>query len=376
MVGGMGLAGTETYLMNIYRNINREKLQFDFLTYEMNEINNHYYEEIENLGGKIHKLRLTNKWSFLNVINDIRKLLKNENYIAVHAHTKYNSGFAVFAAWLEGVKIRIVHSHNTGNEQNKTSIFNDIYRKTMYFVINNYANNFCACSLKAAEQLFTPFNIKNHYRFLPNAVEFDKFLKIEPNEIEGLKDTLKIEGNKKIIGHIGRFVEIKNHEFIINLFVRLLNQDKNLHLVLIGDGPLRLKVEDKIKSLKIQENISVLGLRSDVPEIMNILDVFILPSLFEGLGIVLLEAQAAGLPCIVSENIQPEADMGLGLMHLIHLDNFNQWVSAIIENKGNKIRNKELIKEAIKNSPYILSDVVEKFYNLYGLTNLANKNCT
>lgn len=374
IVGGMGLAGTETYLMNIYRNLDRQELQFDFLTYDTNEMNNHYYEEIESLGGKVFKLKLINKWNFPSIINDICKLLKKENYIAVHAHTKYNSGFAIIAAWMTGVKIRIVHSHNTGNEQKETTIYNKVYRKVMYLLINNFANNFCACSLKAAEQLFTPRNIKLRYRFLPNAVEFDKFLNVKQEEIEAQNFILNLPLNTTIVGHVGRFVELKNHDFIIELFVKVLCKDENFHLILIGDGPLRLKIEDKIKLLGIENKVSILGLRNDVPVIMNILDIFLLPSLFEGLGIVLLEAQVAGLPCVVSENIQPEADLGLGLIKWINLNHMSQWVDAIIEKRGNKIKNKELIQEAIINSPYNLLDVVSKFYDLYGVSNLINKN--
>lgn len=371
IVGGMGLGGTETFLMNIYRNLNREEVQFDFVIYKGNEHKSHYEEEIKILGGKI--LLLPNpsiKKPFITILR-LKKILVDNQYIAVHTHTKFNSGFALIAAWLCRVKIRVAHSHNTGGG-NQISALEKIYQKVMYWSINVFATSYSACSKKAAEHLFTNTNIKKHYRFIPNAVDFKSFFETSLEGAKQLKSSFGILENRKIIGHVGRFGKAKNHEFIVKMFAQLLQKDSSFCLILIGDGPSRANVEETIKLLGITESVKVLGQRNDVPQLMNMMDLFILPSNYEGLGIVLLEAQTAGLPCVVSENIQPEADMDMGLMHWVNLNNMPLWIDTIIANKESKIYEKDQIRNIIMKSSYVLSSVVNKFYELYGLDELKS----
>lgn len=220
---------------------------------------------------------------------------------------------------------------------------------------------------KAAEHLFNENNIKNNYNFIPNAVDFNIIINVNNEDLTQLKKSINLQPDSKIIGHIGRYGKAKNHEFIIDMFSELIEVDDSFCLLLIGDGPSRTLIENKVKTLGISENVKVLGLRNDVPQILNILDLFILPSLYEGLGIVLLEAQAAGLPCVVSENIQPEADMGLDLMHWVDLNNLSTWKSTITKNIDGKLKDKNKIRKVINDSPFVLSSVVNQFYKLYEL---------
>jgi len=366
VVAGMGLGGTETYLMNIYRNIDREKVQFDFLTYYEEGESGYYDDEIIKMGGKIHNISSVTKAGFIRFINEIQQVLRNGNYTVIHAHTTHNIGFTMFAAKLENINIRIAHAHNTKVGGNVT-VIQKMYRKIMYIWINRYANKFCACSAKASEHLFTSKNIEKNYTYLPNSVDLDPFVIKSSREGKSLKEVLKIPKNSKIIGHVGRYGKAKNHEFIITMFNTLLQKRKDLYLILIGDGATRSKIETQIKKLGIQEHIKILGLRSDVVDLMQIMDVFILPSLYEGFGLVLLEAQASGLPCIVSENIQPEPDMNLGLMHWVDLQDIDKWMRTIEENLDKKILDKNLITAAIEKSPFKIERVVEQFYDLYEL---------
>ena len=237
----------------------------------------------------------------------------------------------------------------------------------MYNVLNFFGSKFAACSKKAAEHLFNENNIKNNYNFIPNAVDFNIIINVNNEDLTQLKKSINLQPDSKIIGHIGRYGKAKNHEFIIDMFSELIEVDDSFCLLLIGDGPSRTLIENKVKTLGISENVKVLGLRNDVPQILNILDLFILPSLYEGLGIVLLEAQAAGLPCVVSENIQPEADMGLDLMHWVDLNNLSTWKSTITKNIDGKLKDKNKIRKVINDSPFVLSSVVNQFYKLYEL---------
>lgn len=371
VVANMGLGGTETYLMNIYRNIDRQKVQFDFLTYYEDGESGYYDDEIIQMGGKIHNIPSVTKAGFLKFINNTRQVIRNGNYTIIHAHTTHNIGLAMFAAKQEGVNIRIAHVHNTKVGGNAT-IVEKMYRKMMKHWINRYANKFCACSAKAAEHLFTRKNIEKNYTYLPNSVDLNPFV-IKSIEDDGsLKEVLKIPKNSKIVGHIGRYGKAKNHEFIITMFNNLLQKRKDVYLVLVGDGATRSKIEEKIKKMGIVDHVKVLGLRKDIADLMNIMDVFILPSLYEGFGIVLLEAQASGLPCIVSENVQAEPDMKLGLMHWVDLQDTEKWVSTIEENLDKKILEKDLIIDAIEKSPFKIEKVVEQFYDLYELSKKGN----
>lgn len=371
VVGGMGLGGTETFLMNVYRSINKGKVQFDFIVYDSNKHNSFYEEEIKKLGGRIYYLpNPTLKKPYKSIL-EIRKILKETSYNAVHAHTKYNSGLALFTAWLCKVKIRIAHSHNTGGDYS-SSILYKVYQKVMFIIINTFGTDFLACSKEAAKHLFTKSNIEKRYSFVPNAVDFNIFFNLSLKESRGFKNTLGISEGDYVVGHVGRYGKAKNHRFIIKMFAALLKKNSNFCLVLIGDGPSRLEIQEMIESLGISSKVRVLGQRNDVPKLMSIMDVFILPSIYEGLGIVLLEAQAMGLPCVVSENIQPEADMGMNLINWINLNNLDNWVDNIIRLKENKIHDKEKIQNVIEHSPYVLNKVVEKFHELYGLDELMS----
>jgi len=360
----MGMGGTETYLMNIYRHIDRNVLQFDFLTYYTKGQVGYYDEEIIKLGGKIHNIDPVSKAGPIKFINDIRDILKQNNYVAVHAHTSYNIGFSMLAAKLEKIDIRIAHSHHTKPPVLPT-IPKRIYGYLMHYLINKYANIFCACSKKAAEFLFTKKHMHINYIFLPNAVDTSKFLEMPSLSSSTLKNSLNIPVQSKVIGHVGRYGKAKNHEFIIDMFCKMLQKREDVYLVLIGDGPTKEDIDKRIQSYKIQDHVRVLGIRNDIADLMNMMEVFILPSHYEGFGIVLLEAQASGLPCVVSENIQPETDMNLGLIYWVNLDDTEKWIQTIEENLEKKIKDKFIIKKAINTSPYKLSQVVNKFYDLY-----------
>jgi len=362
IVGGMGLGGIETFLMNIYRNIDREKLQFDFVIYYKNKHNNYYEKEIRSLGGKIYYLNS----SFNSLIFNLIRILRKEKYTALHTHTKFNGGISLIAALVSNVKIRIAHSHNTGGNDSN-SMLRRIYNLLMHFAINTFATKYAACSKKAAEHLFTKRNIDKRYTFIPNAIDIEPFISSDDMNTNAMKSLLNIPINNKIVGHVGRYGKAKNHNFIVNMFSKLLKQDPNFSLILIGDGPTRPEIEAKINDLGIHKNVKVLGLRDDVPKLMNIFDVFILPSLYEGFGIVLLEAQACGLPCIVSENIQPEVDMGLDLIHKVNLNNTLLWIDTVNKNKNNKIYDKVKIKDKLLRSPFVVFSVVNQFYELYEL---------
>ena len=359
VIGAMNMGGTETMLMNIYRNINREKLQFDFISYSSEEA--HYDEEIRNLGGKVIKLNSTTS------VKELTKAIKeNGPYDAVHAHTLFNSGIAMLAAKKCGIKNRIAHAHTTLD--NTSSIIRKIYINSMRFLINKYSTQTLACSKEAGKYLFGEKEInKSKYSYFPNLINYEELLYKPQNEVDKFKKEYNLE-NSIVIGHIGTLKESKNHKFLLEIAKYMIEQNIDVKLLLVGEGSLRKELENLSKEYNISDRVHLLGIREDINVMLHSMDVFVFPSIFEGLGLVLLEAQAAGLPCIVSDAIQPEADLGLGLFTKLNLsDEVEIWSKYIIEPINNKEINLEKINKVFEEKEYSTDKCISKLMKIYNL---------
>lgn len=360
IVGGMDIGGTETMLMNLYRQIHKDT-RFDFISYY--DRDGYYDKEIIELGGKIISTKSPAEIGQLKAIKNLYKIIKEGRYDIVHAHTLFNCGIAMIAAKLAGTKIRISHSHTNLDMGN--SIIKKIYFTIMRILIILFSTNYIACSNSAGKYLFGKNIIKNNkYKVLPNYVDYTKFLNCDNNI--SLISKLKLNDDDIIIGHIGRFVDAKNHNFLIEVANKMINKDNRIKLILVGDGPLKEEIEKKVVKLGISDNVFFLGLRKDVDFILNSCDIFIFPSIYEGLGLVMLEAQACGLPCLVSEAIQPEANLGIGLVKQIKLDDgIDKWADEAVKLIGKKNNNKEAIEEAFKAKGYEIEDIVNTLLDVY-----------
>ena len=234
VVGAMNRAGTETMLMNIYRNIDRTKFQFDFISYSEQEA--HYDKEIVSLGGRVIRL---SKTSSIKELYDAIKV--NGPYQVVHAHTLFHCGIANVAASLAGVKIRITHAHTTSDDTN--SIARKIYIKFMRVLIRYFSTHFLACSKGAGKYLFGEKLINNRrYSYFPNLIDYAPFLKEPRSKVA----TFKLQeglGNNIVIGHVGRFIDAKNHLFLLEILKELLLRNKGVRLLLVGEGDLKSQVE-------------------------------------------------------------------------------------------------------------------------------------
>jgi len=365
VVGKMNLGGTESYLMNLYRNVDNEKCSFDFLTYYSEEESGFFDEDIYQLGGKIYKVPPVKFYNIPSFVSSIRKVIRNGQYDVVHAHTTHNAGFALYAAFREGVPIRIMHSHNTNTSRSR-GVLGDLYKKIMLKAIDKFSNRYLACSQSAAEHIFSINRINsNKYFYMPNSVELDKFLNNDLYDID-VKKELDIPYGAKIIGHVGRFGKAKNHEFIIKVFSELCKVREDYVLILVGEGDSRRNIEELSKELGVYDKVRFLGLRSDIAELMSLMDVFLLPSLYEGFGIVLLEAQASGVPCIVSENVQPEPDLEIGLFFKVDLADKSKWIDVIQQATEQEVVEKSIIKSSIKSKGFSIGDVIRKLMKIYG----------
>lgn len=369
IVGGMDVGGTETMLMNLYRKVYKE-IQFDFVSYYHKE--GYYDEEIRKLGGRIIKLDPPSEVGVIKSIINLIKIIKNEDeYSAVHAHTLFNCGVGVVAAKLAGVKVRISHAHTT--KDYSKSLIKRLYISIMKGLIKGFSTNFLSCSDAAGEYLFGYSTLKDdRYCKLPNYIDYERFINNEGSSY--IRKKLGINNDDVLIGNVGRFIHAKNHNFLINLMSNLVRINPKFKCILIGDGDLRGLIEEKIKKLNLENNIHLLGIRDDVNNILKEIDLFILPSTYEGLGLVLLEAQASGVSCLTSTAIQPEADLHLGLLKRLNLEaGIEIWSNTVMKMLEQSKVDKMLIKRTFEFQGYRIEDVKGKLYKIYGIEIEGNK---
>lgn len=361
VVGAMNRAGTETMLMNIYRNMDPDKVIFDFISYS--ELDADYDEEIKQLGGKVIKLKKTQ--SLKQLYQAIRK---HGPYDVVHAHTLFHCGIANMAAFMAGIKIRIAHAHTTADDD--LGVLRKSYIRLMRFMINLFSTHLLACSKGAGKYLFGNENlILEKYTYFPNAIDYSIYLKEPKAAVTKFKVQAGI-GNSIVIGHIGRFIDAKNHLFLLKIMKSIIKRDPTIKLLLVGDGDLRQQIEIAAKKESISDNIKFVGIRNDISIMLHSMDIFVFPSKYEGLGLVLLEAQASGLPCIVSEAIQPEANLEIGLVSRLSLaDGPEIWADKVIEQASKKEKNQNKVIDSFEAKGYSLTLGILKLMNIYKSNN-------
>jgi glycosyltransferase involved in cell wall biosynthesis len=359
VVGSMTAGGIETLLMNIYRDIDRDKIQFDFAVQTQEKC--FYDDEIERLGGRIisHPKPQRN-------LRDYKSSLKQTieqygPYDVIHSHVLFFSGIVLEVAKQQNVPVRIAHSHSVS--RGRKSISRRIYEKYMSYIIKKNATNMLGCSHVACKSIFGSFPDQDKkIEYLPNAIRLQDYATIDNYKLENTKsNTCDL-----VITHIGRFVEAKNHEFLLDVFQELLKDCPSAKLRLIGQGPLEETIKAKAKQLKINGNIDFLGTRKDIPQILAQSDVLVLPSINEGLGIVVIEAQAAGIPCIVSDNVPKEADMELNMVKFLSLETSTRiWASALQNCRKQVIPKENTRQLAIHRKKYSTESIINRLLQIY-----------
>lgn len=348
----MNRGGAETMIMNYYRNIDRNKVQFDFLVHRQEK--GDYDDEIESLGGKIYRTYNIRPGNYKKYFNYLEDFLENHNeYKIIHSHINENSGFILDIAKSKGIATRIAHSHiaTLGID------YKYIFRKYARFYLKNSSTHNFACGEDAGKWLFKkkPFTVIN------NAID-SKLYSYNKYTRDKVRNELGID-SKFVIGHVGRFGYQKNHDFLIDIFNEVYKINSNSVLLMIGVGAGQSKIREKVNALGLESNVRFLNLRTDVNDIMQAMDVFLFPSLFEGLPVTVIEAQASGLPCVLSDSIDKKTSVS-DLVEYISLQKTSKfWATQVI--KYNKdFKRKDMCKEIIKHDYDIKnnSKKLEEFY--------------
>ena len=318
IVGRMDRAGAETMVMNLYREIDRSRFQFDFVYFTREPCD--YDDEILALGGTIHRIPAGNAVARFFAL---RRLLRGGAWSIVHAHTLFSSGLHLTAAKLAGIPHRIAHAHNT-QDANSTSRAGRLYQRMMRALLAWAPTAYVACGVAAAGYLFPG---RGDVTVIPNAIDIDCFADASG---VGVRSELGLADGCLTILQVGRYMPVKNHAFSVQVAVALREAGVDFRMLFVGTGPEQAAIEAGVREHGLQEQVILLGLRADIPELMAAADVMLMPSLYEGFPVVLVESQAAGLPAVVSSAISAEVDLGLDLVHAVALDApMDRWVQAV-----------------------------------------------
>lgn len=332
IVGKMDRAGAETMLMNLYRNIDRTQVQFDFITFTQQK--GDYDDEILALGGKIYPIIANNSIDRMFKLTNFLK--QHSEYQIVHAHMLLNNAFHLLAAKRAGIQHRISHSHSTSNS--KSGLVAKLYEKFSIYLNKNLSTKKIACGKEAAEYLF---NTSENVWLLNNAIDLQLYNEISLSNKNYWKTIKSDIQNLKII-QVGRLNKVKNHTFSLEIAKRLKEQDVNFTFFIVGQGPFQDIIKKNIQDYGLEENVYLLGIRDDVPNLMAGADVMLMPSLHEGFPVVLVESQAVGLLSLISDRIAPEVDLDLGLVNFLSLDNVDTWVEALKNQKNKSVSQSEI----------------------------------
>lgn len=365
VLSGMNRGGAETMVMNLYRKMDRSKVQFDFLTYRNDPCA--FDEEILSLGGRLFYVPSIGQSNPLTFVRNVKHTItKNGPFSAVHAHTDFQTGFIALAARLAGVPVRVCHSHNTSwktgfNWKDRLQLM--VFRR---LILAN-ATALCACGEDAGKFLFGHSNMERVH-LLPNGIDLDLFA---PNVqwADEEKTARGIAADRLIIGHVARFHGVKNHAFLLELAAHLKERGVRFQLVLAGDGPLREKMEEEARRQNLLSDVLFLGTEDNIHELMRTFDVFVMPSLYEGLPVVLVEAQASGLPCIISDTITEKVDAGIGLVTRLNLSEpIGIWAETIARAAAAGRPKREIIKETLAELGYDAQQNVGALLNVYNIS--------
>ena len=336
MIGSLNVGGSQTMILNIYRSIDRTQIQFDFVLDHPDDT--YFAEDVKALGGRIFTLspfRGTNAGEVRRDWNNF--FYTHPEYRVLHSHVRSYASLYLPVAKQHGVKT-IIHSHNTSNGSGLSATVKAALQRPL----RDQADILMACSTEAGEWLYGKKACQSgRFVFMPNAVDTRLF---RPNEQRrrAVRRELGLDG-RWVIGHVGRFDAQKNHRFLLEAFKLAHDRDPRAALLLVGEGPLQLETAQQAVELGIADDVIMTGNRNDVPALLSAMDVFAFPSLFEGLPVTLIEAQAAWLPCVISDTITRDVDI-TPLVERLGIDSAEVWADAMLKKRARQDVTQQIVR--------------------------------
>ncbi len=365
VVGVMNRAGIETWLMHVLRAIDRDRFAIDFVVEGLNQ--GDYDEEIADLGARV--LPVGSRKSLRYGSRFRRAIWRNGPYDVVHSHLNFYNGYVMRLARRSGVATRISHSHtDTTAKEQRAGWKRRLGVGLMRDWIARYSTFGLAASEPAAISMFgSQWRKRDRFRVMHCGLDLAPFGR-QYDRADARRE-FGLPADAWVIGHVGRMVDEKNHRLIIDTFAEILPHADNAYLLLVGDGPLRQDIECQARQAGVIDRVRFAGNRNDVPRILcAAVDTFAFPSKFEGLGIALIEAQAAGLPCVISDVIPDEADVLPELITRLSIE--QSWAAALLSTRDHDRQQEQSYAQVLR-TDFSISRGVAELQRLYQATEAA-----
>ena len=365
VAGSMEIGGIENQLMHLLRNADKDHFQIDFTTTSKKP---YYRSEMERLGARCIQIPKTHDKLYIPYCKFLYQLLRKGQYDVVHSHELFHSGMVVAIARAAGVPHRFVHAHNwsDGNgTSKKTSLIRRIYNTVMQKSIRRFGTEFLACSTLAGKFLYGDYIVnQSNYHLIYNSVDTTKYLA----HYDHVENGEFCEDGWINVLQVGRFTPIKNQLFTAQIAKELKRRGLKIRILCAGNNgnDYEAQVADAIKREQLEEHMLLLGIRNDIDVLARKCSAFLLPSLYEGMPLVLIEAQAAGLPCVIADTFSHEVDYGLGLIHWMPLEkSASDWADAVEAAVSTPRAPKADVVAAIEKGGFDSKIFAQKLCNLY-----------
>lgn|SRR5699024_2779801 len=352
--------GVQGKVMDLYRRMDKTKVQVDFLVHSMSTSNN-FSSEIKSMGGKLFYWGRLKKVGLFSYVKNLFSLIKKEKYDIVHSYMGVNDGLILLLARIAKSPIRISHVRTITNKSSKRKLLKPLLK----YSIKKNSTHLLASSTIAGKSLYG----NEKFEVIPNPFETERFLNKNSETVHEIKKELEISENMLVLGHVGRFSQEKNHEFLLELAWNLREQSHLFKIILVGDGELRQHINEKIEKMDLRNVFHITGAQSNIEDFYHLFDILLFPSLHEGFGNVAVEAQIAKKYVIASDGVSSETDLGLGLIDFISINNMDTWIELITNyNRGMATDiSDEKVRRVLKEGNYDIKRNIEKYYSIYKL---------
>lgn len=361
----MDRGGTETWLMNVLRKIDSTRISMDFLCLSGEE--GDYAPEIAVYNSKIIPFNLKKKLGNLIKFSIFFiSILRQRKYNVVHSHIHFASGFVVFLSYIAGTPVRIAHSHNSDDGKRKT-IGRKLYRLIMAVLIALFATDGIAASRPAARELFGRCFAKNKkWKVIYYGIDASIYMNLSDTVRFDVRKELGIPENVYVVGCVGRFVDQKNHSFLVEIAKAIVAKQSNVNFLLIGDGVNLTRVKRTVEDKGLGNYFIFMGNRNDTARLMKAMDIFVFPSLYEGFGLVVLEAQLSGLACLVSDGVPKETILVPGAVKFMSLTKSPEiWAMQLLNLFDKPKLDRVTISECLARSSFNIGNCISRLMEVY-----------